>query len=52
MHRIIFQTAQALEILRYTSLHLTKAGSIWMEAVATDADLETFDLNGWWYVKE
>lgn len=49
MTRILFYTKDAREILRYTSLNLQKAGSIWMEAWAHKSDIETFKLNGWWY---
>lgn len=49
MTRIVFNTRDALEILRYTNLDLQKAGSLWMEAWASPADLETFRLNRWWY---
>jgi hypothetical protein len=46
---IVFQRIKALEILRYTNLELIKAGDIWMEAYASEADIETFKLNGWNY---
>lgn len=49
MTRILFYTKDALEILRYTSLDVQKAGSLWMEARAHASDIETFKLNGWWY---
>jgi hypothetical protein len=47
MTRILFATTLALQVCRYTSIHLTHAGSLWCEAWSTDADLETFRLNGW-----
>ena len=46
---IIFPRVNALEVLRYTSLRLIKAGDLWMEAWASEADIETFKLNGWSY---
>jgi len=46
---IIFQRTIALEVLRYTSLRLITAGDLWMEAWASEADIETFKLNGWAY---
>lgn len=49
MKHIVFYTKDALTVLRYTSLNLIHAGSLWMEAWATPADLETFELNNWWY---
>lgn len=49
MKRIQFNRRDSLEILRYTSLNLTHVGDLWIEAWATDADVETFKLNGWWY---
>ena len=49
--RIVFYTNAALVILRYTSLQITKSGSLWMEAWATPTDLNTFKLNDWWYDK-
>lgn len=49
--RIVFRTQDAFEILRYTNLDLTKSGSLWMEAWATTADVETFKLNNWWFDK-
>ena len=51
MTRILFNRAGALEILRYTSLQITLAGSLWIEALASDADIETFKLNGWSYTE-
>lgn len=47
--RILFPRERALEILRYTSLKLVTAGSLWMEAWASEADIETFKLNDWSY---
>ena len=47
--RILFPRERALEILRYTSLKLVTAGSLWMEAWASEADIGTFKLNGWSY---
>lgn len=49
MKHIQFYRKDALEILRYTSLNITHVGDLWMEAWATEADLGTFKLNGWWY---
>jgi hypothetical protein len=49
---IVFPTINALEILRYTNLELIKAGPLWMEAYASDSDIETFKLNGWNYSTE
>ena len=49
MTRILFYTKDAFEILRYTSLDIQKAGSLWMEARADASDIETFRLNGWWF---
>jgi len=49
MRHIVFYTKDALTVLRYTNLNIVEAGSLWMEAWATPADLETFDLNNWWY---
>jgi len=46
---IVFSRTIALEVLRYTSLRLITAGNIWMEAWASEADIETFKLNGWSY---
>ena len=51
MTRILFNRSGALEILRYTSLHIIMAGSLWMEALASEADIETFKLNGWSYTE-
>ena len=51
MKRILFNRAGALEILRYTSLQITLAGSLWMEAWASEADIQTFKLNGWSYTE-
>lgn len=47
MTRIRFATTLARQVFRYTSIHLTHAGSLWCEAWSTDADLETFRLNDW-----
>lgn len=49
---IVFPRINALEILRYTNLKLIKAGDIWMEAYASESDIETFKLNGWNYCTE
>jgi len=49
---IVFPRINALEILRYTNLKLIKAGDIWMEAWASESDIETFKLNGWNYCLE
>lgn len=49
MTRILFYTKDAREILRYTSLDIQRAGSLWIEARAYASDLETFRLNGWWF---
>jgi hypothetical protein len=49
MKYIQFYRKDALDVLRYTSLQSTKVGSIWCEAQASDADLETMRLNTWWY---
>jgi hypothetical protein len=49
--RILFNRSGAFEILRYTSLHITLAGSLWIEALATEADIQTFKLNGWSYTE-
>jgi hypothetical protein len=49
--RILFPRDGALEILRYTSLKLVTAGSLWMEAWASEADIETFKLNDWSYTE-
>lgn len=46
---IVFSRTISLEVLRYTSLRLIQAGNIWMEAWASEADIETFKLNGWSY---
>ena len=50
MTRILFARTLALQVCRYTSIHLTHAGSLFCEAWSTDADLETFRLNGWEFV--
>jgi len=47
--KILFNRLHAFEILRHTSLNITHAGSLWMEAWASDADIETFNSNKWWY---
>jgi len=51
MTRIVFYTRDALEILRYISLDIIKAGTIWVEAWASESDLQTFKSNGWWFDK-
>ena len=50
--RIVFPRINALEILRYTNLDIISAGSLWMEAWASEADIETFKLNGWNYCEQ
>jgi hypothetical protein len=49
MTRILFYRLQALEALRCTSMQATKIGDIWCEGWISEADMETFRLNGWWY---
>jgi hypothetical protein len=49
MKYIQFYRKDALEVLRYTSFQNVKVGSIWCEAQASDADLETMRLNNWWF---
>lgn len=48
---IIFNRSGALEILRYTSLQLVTVGDLWITAMASDADIQTFELNNWSYRK-
>lgn len=48
---IVFNRSDVLEILRYTSLKLVQVGDLWVEAMASDADIQTFELNGWSYRK-
>lgn len=47
--KIVFPRERALEILRYTSLNIISAGSLWITAMASEEDIETFKLNGWRY---
>ena len=42
-----FHRANLMEACRYTSLHPTIIGDLWCNAMVSDADLETFRLNGW-----
>jgi hypothetical protein len=51
MTYIIFNRKDSLEILRYTSLNLIKVGELWIEAMAHDSDIATFELNNWYYRK-
>jgi hypothetical protein len=48
---IIFNRDGALEILRYTNLELISVGDLWIQAKASDADIQTFELNNWSYRK-
>jgi hypothetical protein len=49
---IVFPRINALEILRYTNLNVIEIGSLWVTAMASQCDLETFKLNGWNYSTE
>ena len=49
---IRFNRSDVLEILRYTSLQLVEVGNLWVTAYATDADIQTFELNNWTYIKD
>lgn len=51
MTYIVFNRSGVLEILRYTSLKLVTVGDLWVTAMASDADIQTFELNGWSYRK-
>lgn len=51
MTYIVFNRSGVLEILRYTSLKLITVGDLWVTAMASDADIQTFELNNWPYLK-
>ena len=47
--RIVFHTKDWFTIKPHTNLQLTQAGSLWMEAWASNVDLETFKSLALWY---
>ena len=47
--RILFNRLHTFEIFAVTNLDICRAGSLWMEAWASDEDIETFKRNEWWF---
>ena len=45
--RILFNRTDLFEVCRYTSVSIYNVGSLWVEALSTAADMETFKLNNW-----